>query len=322
MQFIAMLLTVIVSTKAFAGSSIGFSLGNSTLKTPPVFERFQSEYSYEKSSFNIFVSHAFKDESFIISASTEVTNIARKQYTVNNYTFPQIANQGIRTVETEFLYHFSSRRGWKAYAKFGYNTKGFEENNNIEFALQNPEYTTGLVLRTKGRKYQANKTVKKVRNFIGELAGITGEYFFSVESSITFGRGYNAQNIIFTKILPISSKLSLKWLAKSKNFTTETNAPQQFMDESKIMGAVVLRSNKYHIMEFGILHDFNLEENGAYLGYYYYLPSMQTPVSKTLQAIEEKYSKSKPKKSKQWKKSNHLTPEMKQQIYEMILEFS
>jgi hypothetical protein len=101
------LIILALNTNSFGrGTTVGIQMNASKMDTPPIEENFNHEQQFEKNSMIFFGSSSFgkdpsssKHDLLFFNMKTELINIGRKEFTVNETTFPHITNQGIRSAE-------------------------------------------------------------------------------------------------------------------------------------------------------------------------------------------------------------------------------
>ena len=314
--FLLILLTLY--TNSFGrGTTVGMQMNASKMDTPPIEGNFDHEQQFEKNSMIFFSSSSFskdpsssKHDRLFFNMKTELINIGRKEFTVNETTFPHIYNQGIRSAEFNVIkYIYTDGAGWRWHGKIGYNTKGYEKNNNIAFALNKGEIAGGIVI-TKNPKYK-----DILAPVLTNMFGITNNRNITVEVNAYSGEKYIAKEILSYAIFPLYNKVNFKIFGKIKKYTFETDAPRKFVNERKIMGGPIFQGTKNHAIEFSIYHDFITKELGTSIGYlYYFNHNNVNPISQTLQKLEEKYKKP----SEKTTKKNINKDELREMIIEIL----
>jgi hypothetical protein len=303
------LIILITHTSSFGrGTTLGMQMNSSTMDTPPIEGNFNHEQQFQKNSMTFFSSSSFgkdpsssKHDLLFFNIKTELINITRKELTVNTTTFPQITNQGIRSVEFNVIKYIFTDHGWRLHAKGGYNTKGYEKNNNIAFALNKGEMAGGIVI-TKNSKYK-----DLLAPILTNMFGVTTTGNISIEVNAYSGEKYIAKEILGYTVFPLYNKINFKILGKIKKYTFDTDAPRKFVNEEKIMGGPIFQGTKNHAIELNIYHDFITKELGTSIGYLYHFNHNNTnPASQTLQNLEEKYKKPSEKQPKKSINKNEL----------------
>ena len=311
------LIILLPHTNSFSRSTtIGMQMNTSQMDTPPIEGNFNHEQQFQKNSMTFFSSSSFdkdpsssKHDRLFFNMKTELTNIERKELTVNETTFPQITNQGIRSVEFNVIKYIYTSQGWRIHGKGGYNTKGYEKNNNIAFALNKGEMTGGIVM-TKSSKYK-----DLLAPILTNMFGVTNTGNISIEVNAYSGEKYIAKEILGYAIFPLYNKVNFKILGKIKKYTFDTDVPRKFVNEQKIMGGPIFQGTKNHAIELSIYHDFITKELGTSIGYLYYFNHNNTnPASQTLQKLEEKYKKP----SEKQPKKNANKDELREMITEIL----
>jgi len=311
------LIFLLLHTNGFGrGTTVGMQMNTSKMDTPPIEGNFDHEQQFEKNSMIFFSSSSFskdpsssKHDRLFFNMKTELINIGRKEFTVNETTFPQITNQGIRSAEFNIIKYIFTDHGWRLHGKAGYNTKGYEKNNNIAFALNKGEIAGGIVM-IKNSKYK-----DILAPVLTNMFGTTNTGNISIEVNAYSGEKYIAKEILGYAIFPLYNKVNFKIFGKIKRYTFEDDAPRKFVNERKIMGGPIFQGTKNHAIEFSIYHDFITKELGTSIGYLYYFNHNNTnPASQTLQNLEEKYKKP----SEKQPKKNINKDELREMITEIL----
>lgn len=301
-----------------AGTTIGVNMGSSTMNSAPVENSStQDEQTFEKNSMMLFAQRSIKDRSLIFTTKTEFVQIGRNEYQVLETKFPKSTNQGVRSVDMDIMWYTTKRFGWRAYTKFGYNTKGYEKNSDIKFALANGEMYFGIALMAnRVRVYsQLQKEMRKISN--GIFGVEDGDFFRSMEIYKTFGKRYVADNIVVMQIIPYNSKVAFKILGKAVDYHFYDDAPRKFMNEAKILGGLIFKTQYHNMVEFSIFYNNTIKEKGAALGYYYYFDNNQNAISDTFDDLLQKYDTKSDKKAAKQQKDGELRDKVQDILNEM-----
>lgn len=299
---------------AIADTTMSFSMNGSRMESTPVAGSSLDEQTFEKNSITLFGQSSFAKETIFFSAQTEIINIARQSYTVNQTTFPRTKNQGVRSVELRAMHYLFADRGWRVHAEAGFNTKGYEEKDSgVQFGLLRSEYIMGAVFTRK----PTNKGVLKP--ILLGMFGITEKAQWYIATRQFFGHDYNAIGTTMYILQPISSNMSIKLLAQNKNYRYNTITPERrYLNESKASIGLVLQNKHYNKIEFNLFKDFNIKEIGASLGYSYYFRHNETnPASQVWSDIEDKYVSKNEKRSS---KSSVSKEELRTMVIEILEE--
>jgi len=312
-----LLILLLLHTNSFGrGTTVGMQMNASKMDTPPIEGNFDHEQQFEKNSMIFFSSSSFskdqlssKYDRLFFNTKIELINIGRKEFTVNETTFPHIYNQGLRSAEFNIIKYIHTSQGWRLHGKAGYNTKGYEKNNNIAFALNKGEIAGGIVM-IKSSKYK-----DILAPVLTNMFGVTNTGNISIEVNAYSGEKYIAKEIVSYAIFPLYNKVNFKIFGKIKRYTFEVDASRKFVNEKKIMGGPIFQGTKNHAIEFSIYHDFITKELGTSIGYlYYFNHNNVNPVSQTLQNLEEKYKKP----SEKQPKKNINKDELREMITEIL----
>lgn len=300
------------SVQTLANTSVGMFLNASQFSNLPTQNNnIEIPDGYNKTSVIFFTQSSFLKNTRLFSAKIEGANITQKTYTINGFHFPKNSSSGIRSAEFMFSQYIYTLYGWKTFLNFGYNTKGNQNNENIQFALAGKETVLGTTL-IRNPKYRDPNLASILTNIL--QISETREYILHLNR--INGAGYTANEFIGNFVFPIYKNINFKFLTKFKNYTFESNAPLFFRDEKKIMGGLIFKSKKHNAIEFSIYYDRIIKEKGVAIGYLYFIPhSKENAVTKVVERLSGKDDH-----TKTTRKTNLTKEEIKQIVRETLDE--
>lgn len=274
----------IANLSSFAGgTTAGISMGASEMEIAPIEGISSDDQYFKKTSMNFFTNSSFFREVLLLNTKMELISIQKEALTVNHTHFPKLENQGIRSFEMTSMFYIGTFFGWRQHVNLGYNTKGYEKNNSILFALNKAEKVTGITLiRRRKPKYD-------IEHLVNDMMGISERTTKIISANKYFGDLYTADELSLTYIQPVYRNINLKCMGKIKEYKTETNAPRKFLDEKKLLGGIIIKGQNNHTLSFDIYHDFNLKETGTTIGYLYYIPHKENSFTRAYDHLRTKY---------------------------------
>lgn len=304
---------------ATADSTLGLSMFASSFNNAPTKNTKQTiPNGYRKTSMILYGQSGFSNNTRLLTIKAEVLGLQRKEYAINGYTFSQIENSGVRSVEiTGAQYLFTAKGGWKTFISAGYNSKGFEEKTELKFALPNPEYVGGLTL-LKTQQFK-DSTLSPI---LTGILQISERPVYQININQIYGTGYRAVEIFGAAIFPLRQNINLKIFSKVKNYRFSNNAPLLFQNESKIALGLIFKNPKHHSIELSIYHDNVIQEKGISIGYLYYFKGSKTnSVTKTVTNLQKRYAAKENESQKNTKSpANKDKKEMRDMIRETLKE--
>ncbi len=311
----------VASLNVLAHTNIGLSMNTSRLQNSVVQDtNFPHEQKFEKNSMVVYGQSSFMKDTLFLTAKTEVINIARNEFKVNTKTFPRTQSQGIRSMEFLISYYFYNIMSWRFHGNGGYNSKGFEQNNNIKFAFAHPEYVIGMTV----------SRAKKIRGavitpiILGMLDIDKPYQYFSSSTYQHTSKEYTAISNSMLYLQPAIKNISFKLLATNKTYTFHSDAVRKFANEEKLTAGLIFYGSRGHSLDFSIYHDTKIKEFGTSLGYYYYFKhNKHNPLSRHTTNLEQKYTNKCTKKNKKdcntkWSTNKISKRELRMMVREIL----
>lgn len=288
LKYIYATIAILFTCNAIADSTFGMSIFASSFDNAPTKNSNQTiSNGYGKTSMILYGQSSFAKNTRLLTVKTEVLNLQRKEYTINGYTFPQITNSGIRSLEIMGSQYLLTSGGWKTFIVGGYNTKGVEANTDLRFALPRSEYLGGIML-LKTSKYGDSS----LSSILTNMLQISEKRIYQININNIYGLGYRAIESFGMVILPLRHNTNLKILGKSKHYIFDRNAPVFFQNESKVMLGLILKGPSHHSIEFSLYYDNIIKEKGVSLSYLYFFEHRKTnSFTKVTDRLKTRYQK-------------------------------